>query len=144
MKRNLAVLAILVICSLVFVVGFVAAGVVALQAPVNRLVVKNQPVGPSLFVDAVWLKQPGFLVIYKLNGSDQPRLVGQSDYFPKGVWPRVHIGPFAEEILSELKPGDRLEVVMVRDNGDKQYNQLLDRPALEQDGQIVKKRILFW
>jgi hypothetical protein len=109
--------------------------------PKVELVVRDQPVGTTIYIDRLILPKGGFVRMQEATGSGASRWWA-SDYMPKGVYTNFYVDIVGVPI--RLDPGARIVVQIRRDNGDMYYTDTLDMPMKSWNGSIYEKTITFY
>lgn len=82
-----------------------------------------------IYVDKVVLDWPGFVAVYEDIYNKFDTLVGTSRFLEAGTHTYVPV-----DLVKEYKPGQRLYVVLHKDNGDAIYNLVQDTAIRDKRG----------
>lgn len=95
------------------------------QKPYNDgVIIENR-----IYVTDVTLSWPGFVAVYENPFDKYGTLVGTSRFLPAGKYQYVPV-----DLVKEYKPGQRLYVLIHKDNGDSIYNLVQDPVVKDSDG----------
>ncbi len=129
-----------ILASMLFLASAILSSYITIRRSQFELVVNDQPVGTTIFIQRLVLSRAGYIVITPQTGRPDRDVPSVSDYMPAGVY---------TDFNADIYWGDELDVpastlVTVRihsDNGDVYYDPAFDLPVRDKFGRIYEKTI---
>ena len=114
-----------------------------LLLPRNSIVIKDQALDKTIYIERLHLKQSGTLLIRKVSAIGGVYTIASSSFLPPEdyrkfrlpIWEQI--GPL--ESLDSLESGDQLYATIYEDvDGDKSVNHVVDSPIKDIFGREVR------
>ncbi len=99
---------------------------------VVSLIVPQQAGGANIFIENAFLQEEGYVVIHRNEDSKPGEIIGVSELLQVGS-----NANFLMDIDEEVIEGDVLFAVLHTDDGDGEFDALLDTPTVDKEGNPI-------